>query len=47
MKWQVINAVVFEERGNDVSLKKLLGSLAKQPCRFSGWSINIYEMEFN
>lgn len=50
--FQVIKAIVFKERTGYFSLEKLLvlafaASLAKQPCRFSEWAINTYEVEFN
>lgn len=44
--FRVIKAVVFKGRTGYFSLA-LFGSLAKQPCKFSEWVINTYEVGFN
>lgn len=50
--FRIIKAVVFKERTGYFRLEKILvlalfGSLAKQPCKFSEWAINTYEVGFN
>lgn len=49
--FQVISAAAFKEKEDYFGLEKhilaLSGSLAKYPCRFNGWSVNTYKMEFN